>query len=41
VAGSPAEDEQDRAGHPCRSQQLFFAPKPTSLLVTSQLPRLT
>jgi hypothetical protein len=36
-----SEDEQDHAGHPCRSQQLFLALKPASLLVTSQLPRLT
>ena len=37
----PAEDELDRAGHPGRSQQLFFGHEQASLLVTSLLPRLT
>jgi len=41
VTGSPDGDEPDRAGHPGRSQQLFFARKQASLLVTSLLPHLT
>jgi hypothetical protein len=41
VTGWPAEDEQDRAGHPGHSRQLFFARERASLLVTSLLPRLT
>jgi hypothetical protein len=41
VTGSPDGDEPDRAGHPGRGQQLFFARVQASLLVTSLLPHLT